>query len=111
MIFVAGSSGVQPPIWNTENEHGWQVSQLASMAATFIGWTCVIDQAELAADLHLQDRRHEQHPDADLGRAVEQRHVAAAAQVPGGDRQHHRAAVEQRRHDHVHVRRAGTPGW
>ena len=27
-----------PPIWNSENEHGWQVVHCASAAAIFIGW-------------------------------------------------------------------------
>jgi hypothetical protein len=27
-----------PPIWNTENEHGWQVVHWPSAAAIFIGW-------------------------------------------------------------------------
>ena len=32
------SSFVKPPIWKSENEHGWQVSHCASVAAIFIGW-------------------------------------------------------------------------
>jgi hypothetical protein len=27
-----------PPIWNSENEHGWQLVRWASAAAIFIGW-------------------------------------------------------------------------
>ena len=38
MILVGVSSWLYPPIWITENEHGWQVSQFASAAAIFIGW-------------------------------------------------------------------------
>ena len=38
MIFVGVWSLLPPPIWNTENEHGWQVSHCASAAAIFIGW-------------------------------------------------------------------------
>ncbi len=38
MIFVGVSSRLPPPIWNSENEQGWQVSHCASEAAIFIGW-------------------------------------------------------------------------
>ena len=38
MIWVGVSSLLPPPIWNSENEHGWQVSHCASAAAIFIGW-------------------------------------------------------------------------
>ena len=41
MIFVGVSSLLPPPIWNSENEHGWQVSHCASAAAIFIGWYVV----------------------------------------------------------------------
>jgi hypothetical protein len=37
MILVGVSSRLPPPIWNTENEQGWQVSHCASDAAIFIG--------------------------------------------------------------------------
>ncbi len=37
MILVGESSWLYPPTWNTENEHGWQVSHCASAAAIFIG--------------------------------------------------------------------------
>ena len=32
------SSCVKPPIWNSENEHGWHVFHCASVEAIFIGW-------------------------------------------------------------------------
>ena len=32
------SSVVKPPIWKSENAHGWHVSHSASVAAIFIGW-------------------------------------------------------------------------
>ena len=38
MIWVGVSSLLPPPIWNSENEHGWQVVHCASAAAIFIGW-------------------------------------------------------------------------
>ena len=38
MILVGLGSSLPPPIWNTENEHGWQVSHWPSAAAIFIGW-------------------------------------------------------------------------
>ena len=38
MIWVGVSSFLPPPIWNSENEHGWQVSHWASAAEIFIGW-------------------------------------------------------------------------
>src|SRR5271154_6366319 len=38
MISVGVSSFLPPPIWNSENEHGWQVVHCASAAAIFIGW-------------------------------------------------------------------------
>ncbi len=38
MICVGVWSLLPPPIWNTENEHGWQVVHCASAAAIFIGW-------------------------------------------------------------------------
>ena len=38
MIFVGVGSSFPPPIWNAENEQGWQVSHCASAAAIFIGW-------------------------------------------------------------------------
>ena len=41
MIFVGFWSLLPPPIWNTENEHGWQVSHWPSAAAIFIGWYLV----------------------------------------------------------------------
>ena len=45
MIFVGVSSFLPPPIWNTENEHGWHVCHCASIAATFIGWYVGLDDA------------------------------------------------------------------
>ena len=41
MIFVGVGSLLPPPIWNTENEHGWQVVHCPSAAAIFIGWYLV----------------------------------------------------------------------
>src|SRR4029453_6011208 len=38
MIFFGVGSLLPPPIWNTENEHGWQVVHCPSAAAIFIGW-------------------------------------------------------------------------
>ena len=38
MIWVGVWSLLPPPIWNSENEHGWQVVHCASAAAIFIGW-------------------------------------------------------------------------
>src|SRR6185503_16372619 len=38
MILVGVWSLLPPPIWNTENEHGWQVVHWPSAAAIFIGW-------------------------------------------------------------------------
>ena len=38
MICVGVWSLLPPPIWNSENEHGWQVVHCASAAAIFIGW-------------------------------------------------------------------------
>ena len=38
MILVGVWSALPPPIWNSENEHGWQVVHCASEAAIFIGW-------------------------------------------------------------------------
>ena len=38
MILVGVWSLLPPPIWNSENEHGWQVVHCASAAAIFIGW-------------------------------------------------------------------------
>ena len=38
MISVGVWSLFPPPIWNSENEHGWQVVHCASAAAIFIGW-------------------------------------------------------------------------
>ena len=38
MISVGVWSLLPPPIWNSENEHGWQVVHCASAAAIFIGW-------------------------------------------------------------------------
>ncbi len=37
-IWVGVWSSFPPPIWNSENEHGWQVVHCASAAAIFIGW-------------------------------------------------------------------------
>ncbi len=37
-IWVGVWSLLPPPIWNSENEHGWQVVHCASAAAIFIGW-------------------------------------------------------------------------
>jgi hypothetical protein len=37
MISVGVWSLLPPPIWNSENEHGWQVVHCASAAAIFIG--------------------------------------------------------------------------
>ncbi len=37
-IWVGVWSWLPPPIWNSENEHGWQVVHCASAAAIFIGW-------------------------------------------------------------------------
>ena len=41
MICDGVSSFLPPPIWNAENEHGWQFSHCASAAAIFIGWYLV----------------------------------------------------------------------
>src|ERR1700745_3735279 len=41
MIWVGVWSFLPPPIWNAENEHGWQLSHCASAAAIFIGWVLV----------------------------------------------------------------------
>ena len=41
MICVGVWSFLPPPIWNAENEHGWQFSHWASAAAIFIGWYLV----------------------------------------------------------------------
>ena len=49
MICVGVWSLLPPPIWNIENEHGWQVSHCASAAAIFIGWYVGLDDAEVAA--------------------------------------------------------------
>ncbi len=38
MISVGVWSLLPPPIWNSENEHGWQVVHCASAAAIFTGW-------------------------------------------------------------------------
>jgi len=38
MIWVGVWSLFPPPIWNSENEHGWHVVHCASAAAIFIGW-------------------------------------------------------------------------
>ena len=38
MICVGVWSLLPPPIWNSENEQGWQVVHCASAAAIFIGW-------------------------------------------------------------------------
>src|ERR1700722_7532536 len=38
MIWVGVWSLLPPPIWNNENEQGWQVLHWASAAAIFIGW-------------------------------------------------------------------------
>src|SRR6187551_737047 len=35
------SSSVKPPIWKSENEHGWHVSHCASEAAIFMLWALV----------------------------------------------------------------------
>ena len=32
------SLSVKPPIWMSENAHGWHVSHCASVEAIFIGW-------------------------------------------------------------------------
>ena len=37
-ICVGVWSLLPPPIWMSENEHGWQVVHCASAAAIFIGW-------------------------------------------------------------------------
>ncbi len=41
MIFDGFWSLFPPLIWNSENEHGWQVFHCASAAAIFIGWKSV----------------------------------------------------------------------
>ena len=38
MIRVGVWSLLPPPIWKSENEHGWQVFHCASAAAIFMGW-------------------------------------------------------------------------
>ena len=38
MIWTGVWSLLPPPIWNSENEHGWHVVHCASAAAIFIGW-------------------------------------------------------------------------
>ena len=95
MILVGvWSELVQPPIWAAENEHGWQVSHCASIAATFIGWYVVSMTPELAAD----DEDAGSRPAA--GRratsfvdAEEHLRALPAAQLPGRDREHDQAPV------------------
>src|SRR5688572_19676467 len=38
MTFDGFWSLLPPPIWNNENEQGWQVFHCASAAAIFMGW-------------------------------------------------------------------------
>ncbi len=38
MIWLGVWSLLPPPIWNAENEHGWQLFHCASAAAILPGW-------------------------------------------------------------------------
>ena len=61
MICDGVLSLLPPPIWNAENEHGWQFSHCASAAAIFDRLVFGLDLAELVADEHLQQDRRQQH--------------------------------------------------
>ena len=61
MIFVGVSSLLPPPIWNAENEHGWQVVPLRLGGRDLHRLVRGLDDAELAADDQLQQDRRHQH--------------------------------------------------
>ena len=77
MILVGVWSLLPPPIWNSENEHGWQVFHCASAAAIFIGWYVVSMHAELAAD---------DHGEQDAGTSTTTSEPGRRAERPRGER-------------------------
>ena len=104
MILVGVSSFFPPPIWKAENEHGWQVSHCASVAAIFIGWYVVsITPSWLPTSSANSDGR-EQHDERELTRSCGTIDLGRRVrQVPRRDREHDRDAGDQRSEQHVEV--------
>ena len=87
MIFVGVSSLFPPPIWNSENEQGWQVSHCASDAAIFIGWYLSSVTPSSLPTIMLSNDRRDEHDQGEPGRRGRTTSgVRAAAQLPGRDR-------------------------
>ena len=92
MIFVGVSSSLPPPIWNSENEHGWQVVPLRLGRGDLHRLVLVLDDAELAADHHAEERRPATSTtSARRGRAREHLGVCEPRR---------RCQAETREHDH-----------
>ena len=104
MIFVGVSSFLPPPIWNTENEHGWQVFHCASAAAIFIGWYLVSMTPSWLPTIMARRIAGSSTTSESLRRPPERpRPCCACAQVPGRHREHHQRAGDQRGQQHVGV--------
>ena len=87
----------RPPIWNSENEHGWQVVHCASAAAIFIGWylaSITPSSSPTSIVNRIAGTRTIRASRADRVKYVA---VPAVPQLPGGDSQHDGGAVDQRR--------------
>ncbi len=102
-IWVGVWSWLPPPIWNSENEHGWQVVHCASAAAIFIGWyrpsmtpsSLPISMANSSAGTSTASDSRADRAKTSLAPAV--------AQLPGRDGQHHGRAGHQRGQQDVGV--------
>ena len=109
MICVGVWSSLPPPIWNSENEHGWQVVHCASAAAIFIGWYLAsMTPSSLPTNMARMIAGTSTTSDSRADRANVR--VTAVPQLPGGHREHHGAPVTSEA-SRTWRNPTRTPGW
>ncbi len=103
MICDGVLSFLPPPIWNAENEQGWQLFPLRLGRGDLDRLVLGLDFAELVADEQLQDDHRQQHDHRDPRGEGEGLDLVSLADLPGRDREHHERARHERGEDHVDV--------
>ena len=102
-IWVGVWSWLPPPIWNSENEQGWQVLHWASAAAIFIGWYLASITPSSSPTSMVNKMAGTRTMSASRADRVNTSRSAAVPQLPRGHRQHHPRAGDQRRQQHLRI--------
>ena len=111
MIWVGVSSLLPPPIWNSENEHGWQVVHCASAAAIFIGWYLPSITPSSSPTSNVNSIAGTSTISASRADRANTSALAAVPQLPGRHGQHDHGAGDQRDEQRPWRIPTRKPGW